>query len=119
MKKKKVALVLSGGSALGFAHIGVIKVLLEYGVPIDIVVGTSMGGLIGAVYASGMSVDNMISLACRFRKINFFDINFNTSGLFSGRGIMRTICKFLPDKDISELDVKYACVSCDLLTESF
>ncbi len=117
MKKKKIALVLSGGSALGFAHIGVIKVLQEYGINIDIVVGTSMGGLVGAAYACGMSVDDMIRLACKFRKINFFDLNFNTSGLFSGRGIMRTICKFLPDKDIRDLPIKYACVSCDLLSE--
>ncbi len=48
-----VALVLSGGAALGFAHIGVLKVLDELGIPIDMVLGTSMGGLIGGMYAIG------------------------------------------------------------------
>ena len=47
MERKKIALVLSGGSALGFAHIGVIKTLEKYNIPIDIIVGTSMGGLVG------------------------------------------------------------------------
>lgn len=51
----KIALVLSGGGAKGFAHIGVLKVLEEEGIPIDIIVGTSMGGLVGGVYALGYS----------------------------------------------------------------
>ncbi len=117
MKDKKVALVLSGGSALGFAHVGVIDVLQKYNVPIDIIVGTSMGGLVGAAYASGMTVQEMTKFACKFRRIHFFDVNFNASGLFSGKGVMRNINKFLPDKKIENCKTKFACVSCDLLTE--
>ena len=56
---QKVGLVLSGGGAQGLAHIGVIKALEERGIPIDYIVGTSMGGAIGAMYASGMSVAEM------------------------------------------------------------
>lgn len=48
-----VAVVLSGGAAMGFAHAGVLRVLDEVGIPIDMVIGTSMGGLIGGLYASG------------------------------------------------------------------
>jgi predicted acylesterase/phospholipase RssA len=54
-KKPKIALVLSGGAALGFAHLGFLKVLEEVGIPVDIVIGTSMGSLIGALYAAGYS----------------------------------------------------------------
>ncbi|MFN7220257.1 MAG: patatin-like phospholipase family protein, partial [Burkholderiales bacterium] len=54
--RPKIALVLSGGGARGAAHVGVIKVLEEMRVPIDLIVGTSMGALIGASYASGTSV---------------------------------------------------------------
>ncbi|MGM0432580.1 MAG: patatin-like phospholipase family protein, partial [Spirochaetota bacterium] len=50
-----VGLVLSGGAALGFAHIGVLKVIEDVGIPIDYVVGTSMGGLVGGLYAAGYS----------------------------------------------------------------
>ena len=51
-KRPKVCLVLSGGGARGAAHVGVIKVLEEYRIPIDCIAGTSMGSLVGAAYAS-------------------------------------------------------------------
>ena len=61
--RPKVALVLSGGSAYGLAHIGVIKVLEELGVPVDMVVGTSMGAIIGGIYAMGYNAAELDSLA--------------------------------------------------------
>lgn len=60
--RPKVCLVLSGGGARGAAHVGVIKVLEEYRVPIDCIVGTSMGSLVGAAYASGSTVADMEKL---------------------------------------------------------
>jgi NTE family protein len=57
--RPKVCLVLSGGGARGAAHVGVLKVLEEYRVPIDCVVGTSMGSLVGAAYATGMTLPEM------------------------------------------------------------
>lgn len=57
--RPKVALVLSGGGARGFAHVGVIKVLEEIGVPVDMVVGTSMGSMVGGSYASGYTTKQM------------------------------------------------------------
>jgi NTE family protein len=56
---QRVGLVLSGGAAKGIAHIGVLKALEENGIPIDYVVGTSMGGIIGGCYAAGMSPDEI------------------------------------------------------------
>jgi len=61
-KRPKVCLVLSGGGARGAAHVGVLKVLEEYRVPIDCIAGTSMGSLVGAAYASGTSVVDMEKL---------------------------------------------------------
>lgn len=61
-KRPKICLVLSGGGARGAAHVGVLKVLEEYRVPIDCIAGTSMGALVGAAYASGMSVAEMDSV---------------------------------------------------------
>ena len=58
-KRPKIGLVLSGGGARGAAHVGVIRVLEEYRVPIDCIVGTSMGALVGASYATGTSVAEM------------------------------------------------------------
>ncbi len=59
---QRVGLVLSGGGAKGLAHIGVIKVLEENEIPIDYIAGTSMGAIIGALYASGYTTDEMIQL---------------------------------------------------------
>ncbi|MBR7801276.1 patatin-like phospholipase family protein [Undibacterium fentianense] len=58
-ERPKVALVLSGGGARGFAHIGVLRVLKEMRVPIDFVVGTSMGAVVGGAYAAGRSVEDI------------------------------------------------------------
>lgn len=65
VKRPKVCLVLSGGGARGAAHVGVLKVLEEYRVPIDCIAGTSMGALVGAAYASGNTVNEMEALLGR------------------------------------------------------
>ena len=62
MKAQKVGLVLSGGGAKGMTHIGVIRALEENGIPIDYVAGTSMGAIVGALYAMGYSPDDMEAL---------------------------------------------------------
>ncbi len=54
-ERPKIGLVLAGGGAKGAAHVGVIKVLEELGVPIDYIAGTSMGAIVGGLYASGLS----------------------------------------------------------------
>ena len=62
-QRKKVAVVLSGGGAKGMAHIGVLKVLEKAGIPVDYVTGTSMGSIIGGIYAIGYnshSLDSMV-----------------------------------------------------------
>ena len=59
---QSVGLVLSGGGAKGFAHIGVIKALEEHKIPIDYIGGTSMGAVVGGLYAMGMSTDEMIRI---------------------------------------------------------
>lgn len=62
-KRKKVGVVLSGGGAKGMAHIGVLKVLEKAGIPVDIVTGTSMGSIIGGLYAIGYNADALDSVA--------------------------------------------------------
>ena len=60
--RKKVGLVLSGGGAKGIAHIGALKIIEEVGIPIDYVVGTSMGSIIGGLYAIGYTPEQMDSV---------------------------------------------------------
>ena len=65
-KDVKVGLVLSGGGAKGFAHIGVLKVLEEAGVRVDYTAGTSMGAIVGSMYASGYNAKEIDSLISSF-----------------------------------------------------
>ncbi len=67
-----VGLVLSGGGAKGYAHIGVIKALEEHGIPIDYVTGTSMGAIVGGMYAAGYSADEMIEIFKSDRFNNYY-----------------------------------------------
>lgn len=60
--RPRVGLVLSGGGARGAAHVGVLKVVEEYGIPVDLVVGTSMGSIVGGLYASGMPLPELEKL---------------------------------------------------------
>jgi len=62
IKRPKVALVLSGGGARGMAHLGVLQVLEKNNIPIDLIVGTSIGGIIGGLYASGYSTSELLQL---------------------------------------------------------
>src|SRR5271169_3230236 len=65
--RPKVALVFEGGGALGFAHIGVIEWIEAHHIPVDYVAGTSMGGLVGGLYASGMSpqeIATFVGISC-------------------------------------------------------
>ena len=64
-KSKKVALVVSGGGAKGAAHIGAIKVIEEAGVPVDMVVGTSIGAIVGGLYSIGYTPEQLDSMARR------------------------------------------------------
>lgn len=67
----KIGLALSGGGARGIAHIGVIKVLVENNIPINFIVGTSMGNIVGGLYASGYTIDEIWNLA---QTINWTEI---------------------------------------------
>ena len=82
----RVALVLSGGSARGFAHLGVLRVLEREGLRPDLVVGTSVGAIAGGLYASGMSVDAIEALAEQLDWFTVFDID-PVRSLLGGLGL--------------------------------
>lgn len=85
-----VALVLSGGSARGFAHVGVIKALEANGLRPDIVVGTSAGAMVGALYASGLSADEMVAAMGRLDRSVFQELSLPGLGVIPGSlGLLR------------------------------
>jgi len=90
---RNIGLALGSGSARGWAHIGVIKALTEAGIHVDYVAGTSVGAVLGAVYASGR-IDSFkdVVLQLDWKKIDFFlDVVFPKSGLIDGNRIAEFI----------------------------
>ena len=80
----KVALVLGGGGAKGFAHIGVIKALEENGITPTLVVGTSIGSLIGSLYASGYNAKQLERLALNTSDSELTDFTLSNQGFIEG-----------------------------------
>lgn len=117
-EKKKVALVLSGGGARGVAHIGAIEELERQGFEISAVAGTSMGALVGGVYASdhlGPFRDWMCGLD-RYRVFSLVDFTLSSEGLVKGDRVIREMQRLVPDVRIEELPRPFAAVAADLLT---
>ncbi len=125
----KVALVLSGGGAKGLAHIGVIKALEEKNIPIDYIVGTSMGAIVGAFYAAGYSPEEMEEIASSKEFINwvngkleedynyFFHKKSNTSSIFRvGLGIDSTLNTSFSTNLASDISLNFAL--CQLLCQA-
>ncbi len=116
--KPKVALVLGGGSARGFAHIGVIRVLEQEKIPIDMVVGTSVGSLIGALYAYDTNSFELEWTAFSLEKDQVFD--FAVLSAITGMGPVRGdrleefVKSKVPVANIEDLKLPFAAVATDL-----
>ncbi len=116
MKKPKIALVLSGGSALGFAHVGVLEELLKADIKPDIVVGTSMGAVVGGAYAAGLTIDEMLKNVYKMNIFKFVDINFNKTGMFNGSKINKLFDNIYQDITTEQCICKLVTVTADIVT---
>jgi NTE family protein len=120
-RKKKIGLALGGGAARGLAHVGVLDVLKEEGIPIDLIAGTSAGAIIGAAYARNQDTDRMIreAMGANWKKMApLIDPSLLTSGFVKGKKILSLISSFVGGDDISFSDLKipFACVATDIDT---
>lgn len=115
-QKPGVALVLSSGSARGFVHIGAIEALERAGYKITSVAGTSMGALIGGMYAAGKLAeikDWLVSLD-RKKVFQLVDFSFSLNHVVKGRRVMDAIAEIVPDTDISQLPIPFCAVAADV-----
>ncbi|MEW6041589.1 MAG: patatin-like phospholipase family protein, partial [Elusimicrobiota bacterium] len=122
-KRPRIAVVLSGGGARGLAHIGVLKVFKEEGVPIDVITGTSVGALVGALYCSGVSPEKIEEMAGDVGWADLTNIS-NASiielvvagKLLSSENMERYISENIGNKQFHELKTQFACTATDLKT---
>lgn len=114
-----VGLVLGGGAALGIAHVGVIRVLEEENIPIDIVVGSSMGALLGALWAVGNKAAALEKIAREFTKkksmLKLLDPPLSPGGLVGGIAIKRWLRGHMGDKTFYDTVFPLKIVAYDLL----
>jgi NTE family protein len=115
-KPPKVGVALGGGFARGFAHIGVLKVLEEEKIPIDFIAGTSVGSVIGAAYASGISAKELEEIAALVRFKDFSRWTFSRFGLFSNDKMAVFLRKILRCKTFEELRIPLAVAATDIVT---
>ena len=115
---KKVGLALGSGSARGWSHIGVIRALTEAGIRVDCVAGTSIGALVGAVYASGKIdvLEDVVQQLDWKQILSFIDVVFPKSGLIDGRKIADLVRQYVPEKAIEYLPIPFGAVATDLRT---
>lgn len=112
----KIALVLGGGAAKGFAHIGVIKALEANGITPDIVVGTSAGSVVGALYASGYNAFDLQRIALTMDETTVRDWVLPNRGFIRGESLQKFVNEAVQNRPIERLNRKLAVVATDLQT---
>jgi NTE family protein len=117
--RPRLGLALGSGAARGLAHIGVLKVLEEADIPIDIITGTSMGAFIGAMYAAGVPVAQMEQVALELDWLSMARLLapvLPTSGLSDGKKLVAFMAELMPVRDFKDLRLPLAITATDINT---
>lgn len=115
-----IALILGGGGARGCSQVGIIKALIESGIPIDLVGGTSIGAFMGALYAEERSFNRMkirarewcMDMTSVWKKV--LDLTYPTTSMFSGAAFNKSISSIFKDKQIEDLWIPYFNITTDI-----
>jgi len=113
---RKVALVLASGGARGLAHIGAIEELEKRGFEITSISGASMGALIGGIYAAGglNAFKEWMKSVDKMKVFTLLDFTVSMDGFVKGQKIITELKKFVPNKNIEDLNVPFTAVSTDI-----
>ncbi len=116
MSEHALGVVLGGGGARGFAHLGVLQALEEAGMAVDVIGGTSMGAVMGACYARGWSPRRILDIARGYFTSShaLMDLDFPLVSLLRGRKLDNLLKSLYDDMDIADLWIPYYCISSNL-----
>lgn len=116
---RRVGFALGGGAAWGMSHIGVLSFLEKNGIPIDLIAGTSMGSVVGSIYAArGLSgLDEMVAHMTSWPKLlSLLDLSFFTSGIIEGTNVQTWLRSIIGDVDLEALEIPCWVVAADFDT---
>ena len=117
LKTKKIGLALGGGGAKGLVHIGIIKALENAGIPIDYIAGTSMGALIGGVYAATKDIATLENMVSEIKRDDVFPLlellKRKDGSFFRGQTLTERLRKALGDIEIQNCRIPFAAVATD------
>lgn len=112
--KPVIALVLGSGGARGYAHIGVIEVLEQQGIQPDFIVGTSAGSIVGSLYASGKSAQELRDIALNLKVKDVRDFKIGLKGFFDGQKVEDFINMQVQDKPLEQMKIPMYVVATEL-----
>ena len=119
-KKRKIVLALGGGAARGLSNIGVLKVLERHfgrdNMPFDMIIGSSIGSLIGAAYSLGISLEEMEKKALKFSWPNLADIGLHPTGLLKGNKLEKIIVEIIDHRGFGDMNTPFALTTTDIET---
>jgi NTE family protein len=113
---KRISLVLGSGGARGLAHIGVIRCLEDHGFEISYIAGSSMGALIGGIYAAG-KLDTYADWVCELQRrdiVRLLDWSFKRGAILSGDRIISVLQKLIGQHDIEDLEIGFTAVATEI-----
>ena len=106
---KKLGLALGAGGSRGVAHIGFLKATEENGIHPDYMTGCSMGSVVGAGYALGLTPEKMFDAVQGLKPLDLLSVSKEKGGLFSSDKMRKTLEKYLGDKDFSQMEIPFSC----------
>ncbi len=119
-RKRKTVLVLGGGAARGLSNLGVLKVMERHfgrdNMPFDMMVGTSIGSLIGAAYCAGTPIDELEEEAVKFGWPTLLDLGFHPTGFIKGDKLENIITEMIRNKGFDDLRIPFAVTTTDIET---
>ena len=115
-ERPTIGLALSGGAARGLAHVGVLRALIENGIPIDCIAGTSAGSLVAGAFASGLSIDEIEDFGRKLRWRHIGRVTMSRLGVQSNERFEHYLRARLPITKFEDLPIPFAAVATDLKT---
>lgn len=112
--RPQIGLALGSGASRGMAHLGVLKVFEDEGVPIDVIAGTSIGSVLGALYASGSDLDLLIKMLNHFKQQLYIDLAMPKWGLLKGKKIENLLKLLTKGMNFEDLNIPLYVVAVDI-----